>query len=123
MSSLFDRIGLNVQTVLEAKLAEMRDEVQKRISVDVERRGGKVIRSKKGEPPRRDTKKLHNSAESEVIRTDDTVTGAVSVETPYAKHLNDPAQLDRPIYGEILANNKDSLRDTVRTGILSTPSE
>lgn len=123
MSSLFDRIGQNVQKALETKLGEMRDEVQKRISVDVERRGGKVIRSRPGEPPRRDTKKLYKSAESEVIHTDDTVTGAVSVETPYAQRLNDPAQLDRPIFGDILRNNVESIRDVARNGILTTPSE
>lgn len=121
MSDLFDRIGARVESVVKQKLDGMRDDVQKRISVDVERRGGKVIRSQPGEPPRRDTRKLYASTTSEVIRAGDVVSGAVSVDTPYAQRLNN--EMNRPIFGQTLANNVDAIRDAVRESILSTPAE
>jgi hypothetical protein len=117
MSRFFDRAAVAIEKRLLARAEIMRDEAKERIGVPVVRQGGKVIRSKPGEPPRRDKGKLQASASAQTINATSTVQASVSVSTPYAKRLND--QMNRPIFGPILSNNKKAILDAVRTAIVS----
>lgn len=118
MSDLFDRIARNVEAAALAEMQRLKPIVQKRIGVPVQRTGGKTIRSRPGEPPRRDTGRLQASATAQTIDATRTVQGSVSVNTPYAKRLNN--QMNRPIFGSILPDNRQAIRDAVRSAIVNT---
>jgi hypothetical protein len=60
---------LNRATRAADELAEnIRDDLQEAIDVSVEYGGGRIIRSKPGEPPRRETGNYHDSIQSDVKR-------------------------------------------------------
>jgi hypothetical protein len=83
-----DRImsGLTAQVkaTMDAALRDTADDMRRIISVPVVRSGGKVIRSKPGEPPRKDTGKLLASVQSVVESLEkDKVRGSVSTNVFY----------------------------------------
>lgn len=106
---------------LAAPMEDLADDVRKRIGVPVERSGGRVIRSKPGEPPRRDTGRLQASVDAARIENDSHVVASVSVDTPYARKLND--QMDRPIFGDLLDQHTDAIADAVARGLAQTNLE
>lgn len=118
MSNLFDRIARQCEARLKAEMDRIKDDIQKRIGVPVVRTGGKVIRSKPGEPPRKDTGKLQASTSAQTIDATRAVHGSVSVATPYARRLNN--EMNRPIFGQTLAENRDAIRDAMREAIATT---
>lgn len=79
------------------KLAEiLREKVSVPVEYETGPRGGvRIIRSKPGEPPRKETGALQTSIESETIEVGDEVATAVTVSVPYAIPLQE--SLDRPI--------------------------
>lgn len=115
MSELFDRIARSAERRLKAEMERMRADVQKRIGVPVERSGGRTIRSKPGEPPRKDKGNLYASADAQTLNAGRTVQGSVSVNTKYARRLNN--QMNRPIFGNTLAANREAIRSAVRAAI------
>lgn len=118
MSELFDRIARRAEAALLEEMTALKGDVQKRISVPVVRQGGRTIRSKPGEPPRRDTGRLLASAAAQTIDAARTVQGSVSVTTPYAKRLNNA--MNRPIFGALLQERKARILDALRRSITST---
>jgi hypothetical protein len=100
--------------IQDAIAAALRDEgetlssdVRSRISVPVEKSGGKIIRSKPGEPPRKDTGRLHAEINTQTIVAGDVAEMAVESPTPYAPPLNN--ELNRPIYGLLLDESADRI--------------
>lgn len=121
MSELFDRIGKSIEASLKPEMEAMRDDVKDRISVPVDKTTRPWTRSKPGEPPRKDTGRLHASASTQILEAGDVVNGSVSVNTPYAKRLNN--EMSRPIFGPTLQNHAERIKEAVRRGITSTPKE
>lgn len=82
-----------------AKQSEVADaqvaDIKKRISVPVDRRGSTVIRSKPGEPPRKDTGALYESIEQFTADSFTTIETVISTDRVYGPILE--AQLNRPI--------------------------
>jgi hypothetical protein len=91
----FDEIEADLGPVLRDVAEEMLARVQDRISVDVERVGSRVIRSKPGEHPRRDTGNLYASFIVEENTENHTVAAAVTTDVEYAVYLQ--LGMDRPI--------------------------
>lgn len=112
MSVLIDKLATRLARALGGALEDVRADVQQRISVPVERVGNKVVRSKPGEPPRKDTGRLYTSAAVNVIDATRTVVGSVSVDTPYARTL--VRQKNRPIFGPVLRNHRSTILDALR---------
>jgi hypothetical protein len=102
VSNATEQIMGQIQAALVSGMPEalqpLQEAIQARVSVPVERDGGRTIRSKRGEPPRKDKGNLYANVEVSVLEGADTVRGSVSVNVPYAKTLND--DLDRPIAGD-----------------------
>lgn len=96
----------------------MKADVQKRIGIPVQRTKGKTVRSKPGEPPRKDTGRLQASAAAQTVDATRSVQGSVSVSTPYAKRLND--EMNRPIFGSTLADNREAISRAMRAAIVNT---
>lgn len=93
MSSL-----LREHDVVGAKIAsDVKDRISVPVGYKIGPRGGSTkIRSKKGEPPRKDTGRLKQSITSESITDTDEINTSVFTEVEYAKHLEE--DLDRPIF-------------------------
>jgi hypothetical protein len=71
----------------EAMKDVARDEKQL-ISVPVQRTGNRVIRSRPGQPPRKDTGRLHGSVKGVAAKVGkDRVEGKVTTATPYDQFL------------------------------------
>lgn len=124
MSDATEQILGQIQTALvdgmPDALAPLQQAIQQRVSIPVERVGGKVIRSKRGEAPRLDTSRLHNNVDVQVIEGTDTVRGSVSVNVPYAERLNDPSQLNRPIAGDEPDRHLDGIADALADRITAS---
>lgn len=93
MSSL-----LREHDVVGAKIAsDVKDRISVPVGYKIGPRGGSTkIRSKKGEPPRKDTGRLKQSITSESITDADEINTSVFTEVEYAKYLEE--DLDRPIF-------------------------
>lgn len=115
MSELFDRIAASAERAMKPVLDDMAGQLRTRIGIPVDKSRTPWIRSKPGEPPRKDTGRLQTSTATQTIDANDKVLGSVSVSTPYAKRLNN--EMNRPIFGDILADNREALRDALRRGI------
>lgn len=113
--SLTDKLAARLARGLLPAMEDVRTEVQQRISVPVERVGKKVIRSKPGEPPRRDTGRLYTSAAAQVIDATRQVVGSVSVDTPYARRL--VRQMNRPIFGPVLSKHRPAILAALRRAV------
>lgn len=120
MSDLFDRIAASAERSMKPVLDDMAQQVRDRIGIPVDKSRRPWIRSKPGEPPRKDTGRLQTSTATQTLEGGDSVQGSVSVSTPYAKRLNN--EMNRPIYGQILQKNRDALLDALRHGI-TNPGE
>lgn len=116
MHPVTEQIMGEIQSRLEEAykpiLAEMADETRKRINIPVERSGGKVIRSKRGEPPRRDKGKLISTVTHGVISGNDIVSGSVNTNTNYDQRLNN--EMNRPIFGDVLDRRTNDLIEATR---------
>lgn len=88
----FDDIIRDVTSAMRAEGERMAAEIKDRVSVPVERTGGKVIRSKRGEPPRKDSGRLQAEIASDTIEVGDVVSMAVYSPTPYGSTLEDPME-------------------------------
>lgn len=101
-AALADALGDVASTV--------RDRVGKPVGYAIGPRGGvRKIRSKRGEPPRRDTGRLQKSVESAAIEIADKIAGSVYVGAPYAEPLQH--NLDRPILSDVLEATEDLVLD------------
>lgn len=115
-SDLFDEIIAAVLREHDVVAAKVASDVKDRISVPVgykigPRGGSTKIRSKKGEPPRKDTGRLYQSITSESITDTDEVNTSVYTEVEYATYLED--DLDRPIFENELEAVEDLILDHV----------
>lgn len=99
--AIMDRITGAIRQTMESNGDALVEEVKVRISVPVDYSTSPPTRSKRGEPPRKDTGALYASIQSEMSEGADTVRVTVLSNTPYARELNDPKQWDRPIWGEL----------------------
>lgn len=115
MSSLFDAIARRAEPALKSEMEKLKTALQKRISVPVVRTGGRTIRSKPGEPPRKDTGRLHASADAQTISGNRTIQGSVSLSTPYVL----PLSKIRPIPGPLLKQQTQSILATCRRAIVA----
>lgn len=111
---LFDEIETSIEEAMrdvgEKIVADIKDRIGVPVGYTVGPRGGhKKIRSKPGEPPRRDTGRLQNEIASDVIAAQGLIEGAVYSPTPYAETLED--DLDRPIMTDHEAVYDDLIAD------------
>jgi len=111
-----------IEEAVQTHLDELRDNIKEAISIPVETvigpRGGIIkIRSKPGEPPRKDTGRLHSSITNGVIVAGDTISGSVSTETPYATPLEH--QLNRPIMRAKLEARFDAIEQDIQNALNS----
>jgi hypothetical protein len=118
----FDLIEQAVAEVNREVGAEIVADVKDRLSVPVEyvrgpRGGTQVIRSKRGENPRRETDTLRQSIAEDVTAEGHTVTLDVSTDTKYAPFL-DP-RLVRPIFTGIVDEYEGELLDRTADRISS----
>lgn len=114
--SLFDEI--------EADIAAKSREIAEKIAIDVKDRigvpvgyaigpkgGTRKIRSKRGEPPRKDTGKLQAGLQSDVIQVTGQIAASVFNEVPYGEPLE--RKLDRPILTDLAETYEDYIADGV----------
>lgn len=111
---LFPQIVADLATESRAIAEKIVGDVKDRIGVPVEyvtgpRGGTIVIRSKRGEPPRKEKGKLSDGVTSDVIVTDNQVAAAVYDEVSYSEPLED--ELDRPILTDLLDTYEDYIAD------------
>lgn len=81
---------------------DMRDEMRELISVPVQKVGSRIIRSKRGEAPRMETKKLRGSMTSDVVVQGGEVIASMGSDesiADYSKYLE--GKLDRPHFATI----------------------
>lgn len=114
-NDLFDRISASVERALHPVLDAMAQQVRQRIGVPVDKSKKPWVRSKPGEPPRKDTGQLQASTNIQSIDANSEIRGSVSVERPYARRLNN--EMDRPIFGDILQQNRDAILQAMRRGV------
>lgn len=114
-NDLFDRISASVERALQPVLDAMAQQVRQRIGVPVDKSKRPWVRSKPGEPPRKDTGQLQASTNIQTIDANSEIRGSVSVERPYARRLNN--EMDRPIFGDILQQNRDTILNAMRRGV------
>ena len=114
-NDLFDRISASVERALQPVLDAMAQQVRQRIGVPVDKSKKPWVRSKPGEPPRKDTGQLQASTNIQSIDANSEIRGSVSVERPYARRLNN--EMDRPIFGDILQQNRDAILNAMRRGV------
>lgn len=98
--TLFDEMEADIADAMRDVGEKIAIDIKDRISVPVGYRigprGGVVkIRSRRGEPPRKDTGRLQKEIASDVIAAQGQVEGSVYAKTPYAGHLEN--ELNRPI--------------------------
>ena len=109
---LFDSILaslLREHDVVGGKIAsDIKDRIGKPVGYKIGPRGGSTkIRSKRGEPPRKDTGRLQQSFVNESIADSDQVSSSVYTEVDYALWLEQ--DLDRPI----IENELDAVTDLI----------
>lgn len=114
-NDLFDRIPASVERALQPVLDAMAQQVRQRIGIPVDKSKKPWVRSKPGEPPRKDTGQLQASTNIQSIDANSEIRGSVSVERPYARRLNN--EMDRPIFGDILQQNRDAILQAMRRGV------
>ena len=114
-NDLFDRIPASVERALQPVLDAMAQQVRQRIGIPVDKSKNPWVRSKPGEPPRKDTGQLQASTNIQSIDANSEIRGSVSVERPYARRLNN--EMDRPIFGDILQQNRDAILQAMRRGV------
>lgn len=108
--ALFDEIQRDVADKSRQIVEKIAIDVQDRISVPVgykigPRGGTTKIRSKPGEPPRKDTGKLKAGVQSDVIEASGQIAASVFDEVPYAEPLED--KHDRPIMTDLMDTYED----------------
>lgn len=113
---LFDDIAADIAQASRDIAGQIEAETKERISVPVEivtgpRGGRRVIRSKRGEPPRKETGKLQAEVSSEVIETADEIAGSVIVPTHYAAPLEN--NLNRPILTDKADQHENRIVDSI----------
>lgn len=92
MSELIDELTADLATAMQSFVDEIADETRERVSVPVQvitgpRGGRRVIRSRPGEPPRKDTGALQDSVSVNVAETTENVDGYVHVGVHYSEPL------------------------------------
>jgi len=117
---LFDRIASSAERAIQPVLDDIAQQVRTRIGIPVDKSRRPWIRSKPGEPPRKDTGRLQTSTSTQTIDAGSEVRASVSVQTPYARRLNN--EMNRPIYGQILQKNREAALQAWRRGI-TNPGE
>ncbi len=111
---LFDDMEADIasaaRTITEKIVIDVQDRIGKPVGFIIGPRGGtKKIRSKPGEPPRKDTGTLQAGMTSEVIAVVGQVAGSVFDEVPYAERLE--GSLDRPILTDLAETYEDYIAD------------
>lgn len=115
MSDLFDDI-LNDVAKAQLRGAELvRDEIKRRISVPVDKSKKPWVRSKPGEPPRKDTGRLHGSIKIDTLVAGDIAQASVNTETPYAPRLQ--LEMDRPITTGVGESLTDRMLDLLAEAV------
>lgn len=113
MKDVMDR----VEDVMEGVGRDVSADLKKTISIPVVRQGAKVIRSKPGEPPRKDTGRLYNSVRYVVYRAGVDITNVViTTETPYDVFVN----ATRPFQAIIEAKWEGIINQRIQFSELST---
>lgn len=120
IDEVFDAIALEIaqeqQDFGDKLVSVTMDRVSKPVGYRIGPRGGEQkIRSKRGEPPRRDTGALMNSIKAETISVGDKSSTAVTVNVPYGDPLENV--LDRPIFEGELEATDELLLDMVTQAI------
>lgn len=87
---------------MEALGRDMQGDMRELISIPVQKVGSKIVRSKRGEAPRMETKKLRGSMTTSTVAGSDSVTtemGSDESIADYSKYLE--GGLDRPHFRTI----------------------
>lgn len=97
VETLFDEIQSDVHETFELLGPQIQDDWQDLISVDVEYSGATVtVRSKPGEPPRRETGDLYESIQEETETDYGSVSLEISTDIEYAPYLEDGTEKMAP---------------------------
>jgi hypothetical protein len=103
---LADELTNDVRTALKPSMdglaTDMQRDMRTLISIDVQHVGGKIVRSKRGEPPRRETKALTRSMLADVVTEGDGLTARMGSDesiADYAKYLE--GKLNRPHFATV----------------------
>lgn len=104
-------IAREQQATAEKIVADVQDRVGKPVGYRIGPRGGETkIRSKRGEPPRKDTGRLQRSINAETIEVGDQIATSINPgDVPYAEPLQ--MDLDRPIFSDELDATTDLILD------------
>lgn len=119
-SQLFDEIEQDVGTSMKLVADEVADDIRDRISKPV---GYKIspngretkIRSKPGEPPRRDTGRLMSEISIDFAEANGQLQAVVYSPTPYAERLQE--DLDRPITDDMLEATEELMIERIADAI------
>lgn len=121
-NQLFYEIADDIAAAWQREGQEIVEKIQDDLSVPVQitvgpRGGRKIIRSKRGEHPRRETGKLQSEVQSSVQR--DGVNCNLIIESPtsYSEYLNPKDALDRPIIRGIGEEFEDKMADITAQAI------
>lgn len=114
--NLFDEIEADIATRSLELAEKIAADVKERIGVPVEykigpRGGTQVIRSKTGEPPRKETGTLQAGVTADVIAVQGQIAGSVFDEVPYAVPLE--GGLNRPILTDLAETYEDFIVDGI----------
>lgn len=125
-SNPFDAIVRDMMEPLAQIGGFMAEQVQEWLSVDVDRTGSKVIRSRPGEHPRRDSGRLFTSITHDIAAQGDVITVTVGTDAPYAHYLENGTSkmAERPILAGLLEQFEPILMNAVAEvieGDTSTP--
>ncbi len=113
---IFDEIESDIAIASQQMADQIASDVKDRIGVPVgyavgPRGGTRVIRSKPGEPPRKETGNLQSGVIAEVVAVRGQISGSIYDEVPYAAPLE--SDLDRPILTDLAETYEDFLADGV----------
>jgi hypothetical protein len=115
--TLFESINAKIAESAESLGGVIVENIQNKLSVPVERHGSEVIRSKRGEHPRRDSGRLLEATTCEVRSDELSADLEISNPTPYGPFLDDPNKLDRPIVQGIVDEFEDDWAGIVADAI------
>jgi len=116
MPDLFDSIEADVAEATAREMRAIADDIKERVSIPVgyrigPRGGTYKIRSKPGEPPRKDTGNLQASITPDTIVVGDQVAGSIQAKAPYSDPLEN--QMDRLIMTDLLDEFSERFADAV----------
>ncbi len=118
-NALTERMAERLQPAVAKTAADLTADIQRRINVPVGRSGSRVIRSKPGEPPRREFGNYRASWETRDARSGDEITGTAGTTSNLGPWLErgTSRMAARPHVEPAVNDLKPSLVDTIKQNL------